>query len=138
MKMRSAGACLAVAAALLVGCGNSSSTSATPAVLINGNYEGVVADSLDGEGILILTISQNGSTISGNYLATYAGGTVGGSISGSVDNATTMSATLTPSEAGVCVLSLTGTISSGGSPISGTYAAVNCSGNETGVFKVNR
>ena len=54
MKKRSVGACLAVAAAFLVGCGNSSSTSATPAVLINGNYEGVVVDSLDGEGLEVL------------------------------------------------------------------------------------
>jgi hypothetical protein len=131
---------LALAFALAWGaCGGSSSTSPT-SVSLNGNYSGPIADTVYGSGTILMTLSQNGSGLTGTYSSQFpaAGVQGGGSMSGTVNNGQSLSASLQPSNPILCPYQLTGTIAGGGASISGTFASFNCTVTETGTFNVSR
>ena len=131
------GACLL--ALTLVGCSNLNNLlnllnpSSGP---LSGNYTGTIQDSVLGAGLLVFSLAESGSTVTGTYSTQFPAGTISGSISGTVDNGASLSATLTPSASTECSINLNGTISSNSSNISGSYAAIACSPSETGTFNV--
>ena len=104
---------------------------------LSGNYRGTIQDSVYGAGMIVFSLSESGSTVTGTYSSQFPAGTSSGSISGTVNsNGASLAATLTPSVSTGCSRNLNGTISSNSSNISGSYAAIACSASETGTFNV--
>jgi hypothetical protein len=132
------GACLL--ALTLVGCSNLNNllNLLNPSNgALSGNYTGTIQDSVLGAGLLVFSLTESGSTVTGTYSTQFPAGTISGSISGTVNNnGASLSATLTPSASTVCSSNLNGTISSNSSNISGSYAAIACPASETGSFNV--
>jgi hypothetical protein len=133
MQIRTLG--LALVALVLGGCGSSSTSPSS--VSLGGNYVGNVSDSVNGAGTALMTLEQNGASVTGTYSVQYAAGTASGSLNGTTNGAS-LSGTLQPSNPTLCPSNVTATIGNGGSNLSGTYAAFNCTGSESGTFNVNR
>ena len=117
----------------------SSSGSSTPsAINVSGNYSGTANDSAAGTVQFSLSLSQDGTDLSGNLNEAQSGtivasGTFSGTISGK-----TISGTVTSISAGACPLTVTATTSSNGGTLSGSYTATNCTTADTGTFTVSR
>jgi hypothetical protein len=123
----------------VVGCGSdpSPTTPTPPPANFNGNWVGAVQDSVVGQGLARLTLTQSGSTVTGSYATSYpnpnynGGGNFSGQASGS-----SISGTIQQSVATACPYTVNATLS--GNTISGTYAAFNCTSVDTGTFSLTR
>ena len=103
------------------------STFSPPSVA--GTYSGTQVDSLAGSGTLAATVTQTGSVLGRSYSNSFGSS---GSIFGQFVYSGTALFALIPSSASACP----GVASAAIAPptISGSYAAVYCSGSETGTF----
>jgi hypothetical protein len=118
----------------LARCSSPASPSST------GTWSGQITDDISKTGTITLTMTQSGSSLSGTFAVT---GLVqplnneSGSLSGNVASAAT-SMTLTPSDPGRCVLTVSATVS--GSQMNAGYASPGCNVIQlrTGSFVVNK
>jgi hypothetical protein len=107
-------------------------------VSLAGTWSGPIQDSFAGSGTIDFTIEENGSALSGTWLATFAepantnGGTFSGTFDGHAITITTASSVPTK-----CPLRVTATLQTQ-NRFTGTYAAFNCSTAVTGSFDVIR
>jgi hypothetical protein len=118
-------------------CGSDSSTAAPTSATLNmsGTWSGGISDSLAGPGTVRFSLSQSGNNVTGTYATAYPIGNGGGSFTGTVAG-TSLSGSITQSVAGVCPFTVNANVS--GSTMSGTFAAFNCTGVETGSFSVTK
>lgn len=104
----------------------------------SGNYIGTAQDNTAGAGVFNATLVQTGTSLSGTWRITFpaAGQDNAGQLSGTA-SATSLSATLTPSDKTSCPFNLTASLS--GKTLAGTYASVSpCPAAVTGTFQAVR
>jgi uncharacterized protein YceK len=118
--------------AVLSGCKGSYSPTSPSSSSIDGTYAGAMNDSSFGAGTLRMTLTSNGSNVTGTWTTLFSGGNNGGTGIGTF-NGTTLSITLTPTTSG-CPFLVTATRSR--AQLSGNYMAVNCA-NLTGSGSIN-
>lgn len=107
-------------------------------VNIAGAYGGTLADNVAGTGTFTVTISQNGTSLSGTWAVSFSDRRLNnsGTITGVLVNATTAQLYLNPSVAGGCVYSATAVVD--GRQMKGTYATQNCGIANGGSFTAAR
>ena len=128
---------LAICACLLIalpGCKGSYSPTSPSSSSIDGTYAGAMNDSAFGAGTLRMTLTSNGSNVTGTWNTTFSGGNNSGTGTGTF-NGTTLSITLTPSISG-CPFLVTAARS--GTQLSGNYTAVNCVATGTGSINLSK
>ena len=115
---------LLCAVVLVAGCGLDSLLGpSTPS--LSGTYTGSFVDSTAGEGTVQVTLSTDGTNLSGTWVTTFPdpANNSSGTVTGTFTD-TTLTAILTPNEPGACAFSMTATRT--GTQMSGTYTSLDC------------
>lgn len=131
---------VAILVVLLVAaaCGGNASKMTTDQG-VTGNWQGTVQDSLFGSGQMSFQVIQSGSSVAGKWSMTFSNppndgaGSVSGSTSGS-----SVQMTFAPASPNPCTTYVTGSVTSNGGQMTGTYNNGSCPNQETGTFSVSK
>jgi hypothetical protein len=131
---------LVLSVLLAAGCVDDAPTDA-PTTTISGVWSGSMEDDRVGDGVISLTMSQSGASVSGSWSTDFpeaspqkAEGGVSGILTGS-----TLTATLSVSSDPTCAFTLTGVVvGSAQSTMAGGYASDGCVPERTGSFTATR
>jgi hypothetical protein len=134
-------ALVAMGCLALAGC-NSSTNSVTPPqpTNISGDYSGMMADSVGGNGDATATLAQHGFNAGGAITEVEAGGTITAQLSVQINSSNAVNGAMVVDYAGgtTCTYSTSGSYDPSTNVLSGSYSAVtNCSG-ETGTYTLTQ
>lgn len=120
----------------LAGCDSGDNEETVAAVA--GNYRGTVQDSVAGPGTVVVSIAQNGSSLTGTFQTTFqvAANNNSGSLTGTVSGSS-VTLTVTPSRTTSCPFTVTATMVTA-TRLMGTYAAFNCTVAVSGTIDVTQ
>ena len=127
-----------ILALTLTRCGGDDDGEKNQFGALSGNYTGTIQDSLAGAGIIVATLSQSDSSLSGTLQITFAdlqdntSGTLSGTVNGSAVNLT-----FTPSDPLSCPFNAALTQVSA-TQIAGSYVAFNCSVAVSGTVNITK
>jgi len=106
---------------------------------LTGDWHGTTQDSLFGSGQMSFRVTQNGSNISGEWSMTFPNpqNNDAGDVSGSTSGAS-VQMTFAPASPNPCTTYVTGSVTSGGDQMTGTYNNGNCPSQESGTFTASK
>ena len=119
-------------------CGGNNS-NAPPNNGLTGDWHGTIQDSLFGNGQVTFRLVQSGPNVAGKWSMTFSNppNDDAGNVSGSTNGAS-VQMTFAPASPNPCMTLVTGSVTSGGDQMSGTYSNGNCPNQESGTFKVSK